>query len=284
MGRGQTGGLAIIAGRGLLPQMLAQACCEDHGSCLIVHFESTPPEWAAQLPSYAARFEKLGALFDALRSNGVAHVVFAGGMERPQLDLSAFDAKTLELIPRLLPSQGAGDDETLRAVAEVFTEEGFLVEAPDTILSGLLAPTGVLGRFAPGNADQSDITRAREIARALGAVDVGQGTVVAAGLCLAVETIQGTDAMLDFVASTRLKYRSSTNDAKGVLFKGPKPGQDRRMDLPAIGPETIAAANAAGLAGIAIAADGVLMLDRKKIVQEADKAGLFVVGVPSEIV
>ena len=111
--------------------------------------------------------------------------------------------------------------------------------------------------------------------QALGAVDVGQGAVVAQGLCLGVEALPGTDAMLDFVAHTGATLRPDPKGARGLLYKAPKPGQDRRVDLPAIGPATVAQAAAAGLAGIAWAAGGVLLLDRAATIAAAQESGLF---------
>ena len=144
-------------------------------------------------------------------------------------------------------------------VAGIFEAEGFAVRAPHEILTDLVAPAGVLTRTEPGTADRRDAERAAHIVAALGAADVGQAAVVAGGICLGLESIQGTDSLLEFVARTAAEVRPA--GARGVLFKGPKPGQDRRMDLPAIGPGTIEGAAAAGLAGVVVEADGVMILE-----------------------
>ena len=127
----------------------------------------------------------------------------------------------------------------------------------------------------PTAADIADADRAAKIVEGLGALDLGQGAVVAQGLCLAVETLPGTDAMLAFAALHDPALRPNPKGARGVLYKAPKPGQDRRIDLPAIGPETVAGAARAGLAGIAWEAGGVLLLDRDATVAAAAAAGLF---------
>lgn len=137
-------------------------------------------------------------------------------------------------------------------------------------------------RARPGEGDARDAARAARIVAALGAVDVGQAAVVAQGICLGVETIQGTDVLLDFVARTAARHRPDPEGLRGVLFKGPKPIQDRRLDLPAVGPDTVAGAARAGLAGIALAAGGVMLLDRDRTVAEADRAGLFLWGYAAE--
>ncbi len=177
----------------------------------------------------------------------------------------------LRLAPRVLRGIRGGDDRTLRMVAAIFEAEGFAVKAPQEILTDLVPPAGVLGRVQPSPGDRADVVRAAELVAALGAADVGQGAVVAGGICLGLETIQGTDAMLRFVRETAPDLRRS----RGVLFKGPKPGQDRRVDLPAIGQGTVEGAAAAGLAGVAIDAGGVMVLGFAATVAAADAAGLF---------
>jgi DUF1009 family protein len=219
------------------------------------------------------RFERLVPFLDMLVARGVTGVVLAGAMVRPRLDPSLFDVATAQLVPRLLAAMQAGDDATLRAVVAVIEEAGLVVHGAAEVAPALVPGAGVLGAVAPGAQDRADVARAAAVVEALGAADVGQGAVVAQGLCLAVETLPGTDAMLDWVAAVAGALRPP--GARGVLWKAPKPGQDLRVDMPAIGPETVARAAAAGLGGIAWAAGGVLVLDRAATVAEADRRGLF---------
>lgn len=227
------------------------------------------------LPVIPFRVEKLGALFKALRAAGVAEVVFAGAVARPRLDPAQFDFKTLTLAPRIVSAMKGGDDTTLRAVLDIFEAEGFAVRAAQDIVPELLPPEGVLTRAQPCPRDCKDAARAAAIVAALSAVDVGQGVVVAGGLALGVEALPGTDRMLAQVAGLPADLRPDPAAARGVLFKGPKAGQDRRVDLPVIGPDTVAGAAAAGLSGIVIAAGGVMVLDRAAVIAAADDAGLF---------
>ncbi|TNF12006.1 MAG: LpxI family protein, partial [Rhodobacteraceae bacterium] len=175
--------------------------------------------------------------------------------------------------PRLAMAMQAGDDATLRAVIEVFEEWEFEVIGAQDIAPDLLPEEGVLcGK--PSAVDEHDAQRAAEIVAALGASDIGQGAVVARGLCVAVETLPGTDAMLEFVCHHK-GLRADLKGLKGVFYKAPKPAQDRRVDLPAIGVQTVANAAAAGLSGIAFEAGGVMLLDRAAVVEAAQEAGLF---------
>ncbi|MGG7644549.1 LpxI family protein [Rhodovulum sp. YNF3179] len=271
----EAGKLAILAGGGALPGQIAAAAEAAGRPVTLVAFAGTTVE-AAGFPVIAARIEKLGALFADLRAAGVTHVVMAGGMRRPALDPAGFDDTFLAVAPRLMAAMQGGDDGLLRVVIAVFEEAGFTVEAPHDLVPALTAAPGFLTATAPGHADRADADRAAEIVQGLGALDIGQGAVVAQGLCLGVETVQGTDAMLRFVAETARGARPNPDGARGVLLKMPKPGQDLRVDMPAIGPETVRGAAAAGLAGIVLAAGRVLVLERDETLAAAEAAGLFV--------
>ena len=265
------GALGIISGGGLLPKVLAEDCADKGRAYFVVGFDGLAPDWMEAHPGGVFRFEALGALFDGLRQAAVTEVVFAGGMARPALDPAKADPTFLRIAPQLMAALQQGDDATLRFVCGLFEGEGFAVLGADQVVPGLLAEEGVLGAVSPGDADRADARRAAEIVAALGTADVGQGAVVADGICLGVEAIGGTDFLLESVA----RLPETLRRGGGVLLKTPKPGQDRRFDLPAIGPGTVAAAKAAGLRGIVVEAGGVLLIDRAALVAAADDAGLF---------
>jgi hypothetical protein len=270
--------LAIIAGRGDLPRLLAEDCARRARPYRVVRLEGVELPWLGDHPVIPAAFEKPGRLFAGLRDAGCKEVVFAGGIRRPGLNPLRFDLTMLKLAPKVLAGLRAGDDRTLRMVAEIFEAEGLRLVGAQEVLADLLVPAGVLTRAVPGEADRADADRAARIVAALGRADVGQAAVVAQGICLGVESIQGTDALLAFVARTATGYRPDSNGARGVLYKAPKPGQDWRMDLPAVGPATVEGARAAGLAGLVLPAGSVLMLGREATVTAADAAGLFIWG------
>ena len=194
---------------------------------------------------------------DLLHDRGVGAVVFAGAVRRPRLDPALFDPATAQLVPRLVAAMQGGDDAALREVIAIFEDAGLAVLGAEALAPGLVPGAGVLTAARPSAADAVDVARAAGIVAALGAADVGQGAVVAQGLCLAVEALPGTDAMLDWVATVAGGLRPDPEGARGVLYKAPKPGQDRRVDLPALGPDTVRRAAEAGLAGIALEAGGV---------------------------
>lgn len=279
---GPAEGLAIVAGAGALPRLIALDCRRRGLPYQVVQFEGVELDWLSGHPVLAAAFEKPGRLFADLRRAGCRQVTFAGGMRRPKLNPLRFDFKGLRLAPVLFAALKAGDDETLGIVSGIFEREGLTIRAPHELLVDLLAVDGIPTVAKPGEQDRRDAFRAAGIVRALGSVDVGQGAVVAQGICLATESIQGTDKMLEFVARTGEMYRPDPKGARGVLLKAPKPGQDWRVDLPAIGPETMRQAAKAGLAGVAVEAGGVLVLGLDETVAEADRLGLFLWGRPKD--
>ena len=256
---------AIVAGQGTLPGLVAEAL----EAPLVYALEGFAPT----IPAQPFRLERLVPLLDAMADAEVSRVVFAGALRRPRLEPEMFDPRTATLVPRFLGAMQSGDDGALRELISIFEEWGFEVAGVDSIRPDLVPGPGVL-TGEPSAADRADAARAAEILAATGPLDIGQGCVVVQGLCLALETLPGTQAMLDFAALHK-GLRPNAKGARGVLYKAPKPSQDRRIDLPALGPDTVAQAARAGLAGIAWAAGGVLLLDRDAAIAAAEDAGLF---------
>jgi len=261
--------LAIIAGSGGLPASLIAALPERP---FVAALEGYCPKGVA--PDIQFRVERLVPFLNHLLDIGITRVCFAGAVQRPRLDPSLFDAQTAQMVPRLLAAMRAGDDATLREVLAILEEFGLEIVGVPSVAAGLVHRAGVLcGTVTP--ADEADASRARTIVSALGAVDVGQGAVVQQGLCLAVEALPGTDAMLRAVAQIAVTLRPDPARGRGVFFKAPKPGQDLRIDLPTIGPDTVALAGAAGLAGIVWQAGGVIVLELDATIAAAEAQGIF---------
>jgi DUF1009 family protein len=261
--------LALIAGAGALPAALVGAVPTRP---FIAALEGFLP--VGLTPDLSFRIERLYPFFAALHDAGITRVAFAGAVRRPRLDPSLFDATTAQIVPRLMQSLAQGDDATLREVIALFEEEGFEITGAGEIAPSLVPPEGLYAGSLTTR-DQQDATRAAAIAEALGRVDVGQGCVVAQGICLATETIAGTDAMLAQVAALGAEHRPSPQAGRGLLYKAPKPLQDRRIDLPTLGPATVEAAACAGLGGIAWEAGATLTLDLPAMQDLATRHGLF---------
>ena len=266
--------LGILAGGGTLPAQVAAAAQAAGRAVFLVGLAGhADPAVLAPYPHDIIRMGAAGRILAALRAHHCRDLVLIGAVRRPSLATLRPDAEGARLLVRVGRAAFAGDDGLLAAVIRVLGEEGFHVRGAHEILAAALAPAGLLSRAGPDAAAAADIARGIAVARALGAADVGQGCVVQEGLVLAVEAVEGTDAML---ARCGPLARPGPG---GVLVKLVKPGQDRRADLPTIGPATVRAAAAAGLGGIAFEAGGTLLADRAATLAAADDAGLFLLGL-----
>ncbi|MDE1930615.1 MAG: lipid-A-disaccharide synthase [Alphaproteobacteria bacterium] len=270
MAAAETGPLGILAGSGALPGRLIEACAKAGRPVFVLAFEgAADPAVVDKVPHVWIRLGQAGTGLAILRAHDVRELVMAGGVRRPSPLALRPDWRTLKFFAAL-GWRALGDDGLLRAVIHALEAEGFTVVGAEDILGRDLAPEGPLGKHAPDPAMAADIALGLASAREHGARDKGQAVVVAAGHVIDREGPDGTDALL-----RRCKGRA----AGGVLVKTSKPGQERRADLPAIGPDTVAAAAVAGLKGIVVEAGATLLIDRAAIVQAADRAGLFVVGM-----
>lgn len=271
------GALGILAGGGALPLRVARTALAAGRPVFAIALQdwSDPAEWCG-VPHITCAPGSVGRIFAAFRDAGVREVVMAGTVRRPSIRSLSLDAEGARVLSRLGRAFFLGDDGLLRALARVLEEEGFAVVAPQQVLEGLLPPAGLLTRVAPppSRTARTDIARGIEVARALGAVDVGQAVVVQDGLVLGVEAIEGTDALL-----ARCVELTRAGAEGGVLVKLRKPGQDHRLDLPAIGPGTVNGAAAAALAGVAFEAGATILIDRDRTIAAAEAARLFLLAV-----
>lgn len=271
--------LGILAGGGRLPGQVAAAARAAGRAVFLVGLEGfADPAVLAPWPHEFIRILAAGRIIAALREHGCRDLVLVGPVRRPSLLDLRPDAEGARILARIGRAAFAGDDGLLAAVVRVFSEEGFRVVGAHEILNEALGPSGLLSRSAPDAVAMADIRRGITVARALGRVDVGQGCVVQQGVVLAVEAAEGTDAMLARCAPLARPGRG------GVLVKLVKPDQDRRTDLPTIGPETLRGAAAAALRGVAFEAGGTILAERDATIAVADETGLFLLGLsPDEL-
>ena len=267
------GKLGLVAGGGALPRRVIERCRAERRDVFVVALKGhADPAAVRDVPHTWIRLGAPGRGLRALRAAGCSDLVLAGPVRRPALGELRPDWTAMRFFARL-GRRAMGDDGLLRAVIGALEGEGFRVHGLHEILGDILAPAGVLGMHVPDDAAHRDIARARDVAAALGRVDVGQAAVVQQGLVLGVEAIEGTDALIRRCAELR---RAGPG---GVLVKQPKPDQEARADLPAIGPATLSRAAEAGLRGVAVAAGATVVVDYEATVAEADRCGLFLYGV-----
>jgi len=267
--------LGIVAGRGDFPLRLARVCRSTGREPFVLALEGqAEPGDFAGFATAAIRMGAAGSALDLLRRARVSELTFAGNVARPPLRSIRPDRRASLFLGKVA-MRSLGDDGLLRAIARELEAEGFRIISPADILQDATIPAGPCGAYLPDREGCADIARGIEVAAALGRADAGQAVVVQQGVVLAIEAAEGTDALIARAATIRREGPG------GVLVKMAKPQQDRRLDPPIIGPATVRNASSAGLRGIAVESGGVLVLDRKDVIEEADVAGMFLVGVES---
>lgn len=272
--------LGIIAGGGTLPVEIAEHCEQAGRAFFVARLKGFAGPELRRFPGADVGLAEVGKCIKALKRAGCEAVCLVGNVSRPDFASLKPDLRGFAILPSVILAAQKGDDALLRVVLGEFSKEGFLIEGAHEAKHDLSLGIGPLGAISPGPEHHADITRALDVARQIGALDIGQGAVVCDGLVLAVEAQEGTDAMLRRVAlDIPVAVRGTPDAYRGVLAKAPKPIQETRIDLPTIGMATVHRAAAAGLAGIVGEAGRLLVLDRDEVIALADELGLFIFGV-----
>jgi DUF1009 family protein len=272
--------IGLIAGGGALPFALADSLLAQGRMPVFIGLKGFCD--AQRIAHYRHRWfsvGQFGSIMEALREEGCTDITFIGTLVRPAFRDLRFDWLAVRILPRILRGMRGGDNHILLATARVFEDGGFRVLGVRELAPDLLMPSGCLSHAQPDEADLADAARGREVLQAISPFDVGQACVVIDGHVVSIEDIGGTDVLLARIKRLREAGRLRTKPGRGVLVKAPKRGQDLRLDLPALGPQTICGVADAGLAGLAVAAGHSVVADPQAMIEAADKAGLFVVGL-----
>jgi DUF1009 family protein len=280
MADAEHGPIAIICGGGSFPGAVAEAVVRRGRQPVMFGLKG----WAD--PAIVERYRhhwifigQIGRFIRLAKSEQCRDVLFIGTVVRPPIRDLRLDWQTIRMMPRLARAFRGGDDRLLSGLAGIAEDVGVRIIGLGDVAPEVFVPQGALGRYEPSPRDLSDAARGMTLIAALGPFDVGQAAVVANNHVLAVEAAEGTDNMLMRIAELRRQGRISAAPGTGVLVKAPKPGQDRRFDLPSIGPRTIENVVRAGLAGVAVAAGHTIIAEAAEVIAAADRARIFVVGV-----
>ncbi len=276
--------LAIVCGGGSFPGAVADAVVRRGRRPVMFAVRGwADPKVVERYDHHWIGIGQAGRFFRLAHTEHCRELLFIGTLLRPPLTQIRFDWHSIRLLPRVIRMLRGGDDRLLSGVARLAEEGGLRVVGVEEAAPDIIVPDGVLGRYQPSPRDRVDIARALAVIAALGPFDVGQATVVADNHVLAVEAAEGTDNLLARIADLRRQGRVVTPPGVGVLVKSPKPGQDRRFDLPAIGPQTVEHVSHAGLAGLAVAAGGTIIAEAGQAVAAADSAKIFLLGVREDM-
>jgi UDP-2,3-diacylglucosamine hydrolase len=274
--------LALVCGGGSLPLAVADhVAARGRRVILFPLIGAAAADGFAQRPHHWLYMGQVGKLLKIARAEGCRDLVFIGSLVRPSVWKVRPDIRTLLALPRVFAAFRGGDDHLLSSIGGWIEEYGFHLLGAHEVAPEILAPEGLLGRVPLSDSARADIDLGLDYLRTAGRFDIGQAVVVADKHIIAVEAAEGTDAMLARVAEMRINGRLRTTAGKGVLVKAVKPSQDRRFDLPSIGGRTVDGVARAGLSGIAVTAGEAIVAEPEQLVLAADRANIFVVGVPA---
>ena len=276
------GPLAMLCGGGSLPLTVADKVASNGRAVLLFPLRGAAEGLAVErYPHHWVHIGQIGKFLRLARAAGCRDVVFIGSLVRPSLWHVHPDLKGLTVLPRVFAAYRGGDNHLLSSMGKLLEDEGLRLVGAHEIAPDILIQEGTLARAQPSELDRGDIALGLEYLRAAGKFDIGQAVVVAGRHILAVEAAEGTDAMLARIADMRANGRLRTRHGTGTLVKAPKPAQDRRFDLPSVGPQTVEGVVRAGLAGIAVLAGSTIVAEPARVIELADRNAIFVVGVPS---
>ncbi len=264
------GAVGLIAGNGKLPLLLASGIRERGYSVIaIAHRGAARRDLKPKTDVlHWVEVGELGRIIGLLKQEGVKRAVFAGGIPKTLFFSRAKpDERAIRLLSRLKDKK---DDAILRAVAGEVEREGIGVVSPIPFLGKAVAPRGCWTERKPTEREERDIAFGWEMARGIGRLDIGQCIVVKEQMVLAVEAMEGTNE------TVRRGGKLGRGDV--LVIKICKPSQDRRLDLPVIGPMTIRILKDSGASALVVEAGRTVVLDRDEVIRQADQHGICLMG------
>lgn len=263
--------VGILAGGGPLPGKVAEAVFAMGRPVFIIGFQDfAESQIIEKWPHEYVRLAAAGRILSLLREHGCEDIVLIGPVKRPSWRDLRPDAEGTKILARVGKALFAGDDGLLAALVRVFGEEGFAVRGAHEFLDPVVE--GVFGKVQPDAQGLHDVYKGIEVNQALGRLDIGQGCIVQNGLVIAVEAMEGTDSMVK-------RAKDCQQPGLGaILIKQVKPDQERRADMPTIGPKTVIGVHESGLRGIAFEAGGTLIVQQEEVVRLADEKEIFLLS------
>jgi UDP-2,3-diacylglucosamine hydrolase len=273
--------VGLIAGGGAMPFAVADSLAARGIDAVLFALKGAcDPKRVERFRHHWISVGQVGRAVKLFRAEGCRDLVFIGSLVRPALSEIRLDFGTLRVLGQVWASFRGGDDHLLSGIGRILERDGFRMVGIKDVAPDLLMPQGCLTRTMPDEHATADIERGRAVLRALSPFDIGQAAIVIDGHVVGIEDIEGTDGLLARVAGLRDQGRIRAAAKRGVLVKAPKSGQDLRFDLPTVGPRTIEGVAHARLAGMAVIAGNTLAAEPQAMIEAADTAGLFIVGVP----
>jgi DUF1009 family protein len=273
--------IAIFAGGGVLPRIVTAAALRAGLRPIIfaIAGEADPNDFPG-VAVHEVRFPDVGKVWRLMAESACREALFIGSVGR-RPSATGLDAEIqVPFMPQLAQLLRGGDDRLLSGIARIFEENGVALISVLDLLPEIALREGAVTRTQPTDSDWVDIGKGAEAAKVLGSLDIGQAAISIEGRVVAVEGAEGTDGMIERLQPMRENGRIPASG--GVLVKRVKPQQDRRFDLPTVGPETARRAREAQLSGVACEAHATLLAGRDETIAAFDREGLFLVGVSED--
>ena len=259
--------LGIIAGGGDLPNEIANIYVANGGGCFVASIDQD--RGYNSVPYKFFTIGCVGSILEYFEENKVKNIIIVGGVQRPDLKSLKVDWGGASLIADITRQKILGDDNVLTIVMNHIKKRGFSVISPLDVLE-MNSKSFISTKKKPSKTDSSDIEFGSSILKNLGELDVGQSVVICDGYTLGIEAAEGTDNLISRCGLLR------KNAKGGVLVKMSKSGQDMRLDVPVIGPDTILSLAKSGFNGVAIEKSGVIIIKPKEVLRLLDENDLFI--------
>ncbi|MBA8667674.1 UDP-2,3-diacylglucosamine diphosphatase LpxI [Holosporaceae bacterium 'Namur'] len=266
--------LGIIAGSESLPRHVVDAAKKQNIEFILIGLAGqTSEELYKDIEYQTFQLHSISKIIKKLNDEGVSHVVFAGRVKRTSISKLLLDVKGAKLFASIMRN-GINDNSLLTTIVNFFENEGFTVLPAEYIAQDIVVRSGHMTKTKPSKEAWEDIKKGIKILKGIAEFDVGQALVIQEGLVLGVEAAEGTDRLIERCGGIQQKEEHGA-----ILIKVSKPDQDKRVDLPCIGINTIKELHKNGLIGVAIEAGSALIIDEKATVKEADRLGIFIFGI-----
>jgi len=262
--------IGIFAGSGDLPKEIVNSLKEKKKSYIILNLSKK------KIPnSINIKLGEFGKILKVLKKNNTKEVIFAGKVDRPNLNNTRFDLKGLYYLPELIKIFKQGDGNILKFAEKVLLKNGIKVISSHKYCKNLLV-NKTLTKFKPSLIDINDYKKGSKILHALSKFDNAQGIIIDNGYVLSIEAAEGTDNMIKRVKNI---YKKKNNKASGVLIKLPKSKQSLKYDLPTIGYNTVKLCIISKIKGIFLKKNQNIFLNQKKTISLANKNNFFISAI-----
>lgn len=263
--------LAIFAGRGNLPQILIEDCQKKNRPFVLFQLASEVYEIDySRFNPIKVGYGEVEKFLKILEENNAKEIVFIGAVSKPNFSQVKVDKTGAIMLAKILANKILGDDAVLKTIEIFFQKRGFKILAINELLDCVLSQKTCLTQLKPSVQDLEEIIIGKKAVEHFAKFDVGQGLVIAQKQIIAVEALEGTDAMIKRCENLRVG---------GILVKMKKPKQSRKMDLPTIGVATIENCAKSGIKGIAVQVKSTLIIDKEAVIKIADELGIFIVVI-----